>query len=168
MNNNNQKGVGLVEVLVALILLAIAVLGFAALQLKAVDASAEAGQQVLALTIARDLAELMRANPQGLSDGKYKIGAVAVPSNDGTEAYGTEAGNPEKIAAQDLQNAALQASENGMNLAVSRCPTSDARQCIYVAWGETSLVEGSDLKLENCIKDGAYVQGSHCLFLEAY
>lgn len=74
MNYNNQKGVGLVEVLVALLLLAIAVLGFAALQLKAVDASAEANQQVLALTIARDLAERMRANPQGLREGEYKIG----------------------------------------------------------------------------------------------
>lgn len=36
---NTQKGVGLVEVLVALILLSIAVLGFVALQIRAVAAS---------------------------------------------------------------------------------------------------------------------------------
>jgi len=39
---NKQKGVGLMEVLVALLLLAVGVLGYAVLQLKAVDASSEA------------------------------------------------------------------------------------------------------------------------------
>ena len=41
-NKKNQLGVGLVEVLVALVLLAIGVLGFTALQLRAVDATGEA------------------------------------------------------------------------------------------------------------------------------
>ncbi|MDR2061241.1 MAG: type IV pilus modification protein PilV, partial [Acinetobacter sp.] len=74
-----QQGVGLVEVLVALVLLAISVLGFAALQLRAVDSSLEANKQVIALTIARDLAEKMRANPQATRTGKYKVAAVEVP-----------------------------------------------------------------------------------------
>lgn len=166
MNYNNQKGVGLVEVLVALLLLAIAVLGFAALQLKAVDASAEANQQVLALTIARDLAERMRANPQGLREGEYKIGAVAIPTE-----VETTAGSAKEVAEQDLQNASFQANKNGMNLAVTDCPIGEHRQCIYVAWGSTSLSSskgsGKD-DVEACIKDGVYVKGSHCLFLEAY
>lgn len=59
-----QRGVGMVEVLVALLLLAIGVLGFTALQLRAVSASMEASNQVLALNLARDLTERMRANPQ--------------------------------------------------------------------------------------------------------
>ena len=37
-----QKGVGLVEVLVALLLLAVGVLGYSILQIRAVDASSEA------------------------------------------------------------------------------------------------------------------------------
>ena len=76
--NIKQQGVGLVEVLVALVLLAISVLGFAALQLRAVDSSLEANKQVIALTIARDLAEKMRANPQATRAGKYKVAAVEV------------------------------------------------------------------------------------------
>lgn len=162
MNNNNQKGVGLVEVLVALILLAIAVLGFAALQLKAVDASAEAGQQVLALTIARDLAERMRANPQAVRDGKYNVGALTIPTGE----VATTAGDAASIAEQDLNNAAVQAKNNGMNLSIADCPTGNTRQCIYVAWEETTLAGSQGV--ESCIKDGVYIKGSHCLFLEAY
>ncbi len=157
-----QQGVGLVEVLVALVLLAIGVLGFAALQLRAVDSSLEANKQVIALTIARDLAEKMRANPQATRAGKYKVAAVEVP----TTTVSNVADKPEKIAIQDLQNAALQAKDSGMNLAVDQCPTGTNRQCIYVAWDETNLA--GEKGIASCIKDGAYVTGSHCLFLEAY
>lgn len=162
MMGQNQKGVGLVEVLVALVLLGIGVLGFAALQLKAIEASFEASQQVLALTVARDLAERMRANPEAVRIGAYKVGAVAVPSAD----VPTIAGTVRAIAEQDLKNAAVQAKNSGMNLSVSSCPTGNTRQCIYVAWEDTVLsgVQG----IETCIKNGAYVQSSHCLFLEAY
>lgn len=160
--NIKQQGVGLVEVLVALVLLAIGVLGFAALQLKAIDASAEASKQVLALTIARDLTERIRANPQGI----YPNGAVIVMDtflpDDLTPV------TPSSLVMQDLQNAALQAKNNGMNIAVNLCPlTGTTRQCIYVAWDGTSLA--GEKGIENCIKkDEAYVSGSHCLFLEAY
>lgn len=58
----NQRGVGLVEVLVALVLLGIAVLGFTALQIRAVAASADAGQNIQAMNIARDLSERIRMN----------------------------------------------------------------------------------------------------------
>lgn len=159
--NIKQQGVGLVEVLVALVLLAISVLGFAALQLRAVDSSLEANKQVIALTIARDLAEKMRANPQATRAGKYKV-AVEVPKT----AVVNVADKPDKIALQDLQNAALQAKDSGMNLAVDQCPTGNNRQCIYVAWDETNLAGNTGIA--SCIKDGAYVSGSHCLFLEAY
>ncbi|NAR62657.1 type IV pilus modification protein PilV [Acinetobacter haemolyticus] len=162
MKYNNQKGVGLVEVLVALFLLAVAVLGFAALQLRAVDASLEASKQVLALTIARDLAERMRANPQAVRDGAYVVGAVSVPTSEMVATVGDAA----SIAKQDLNIAALNAKNNGMNLSISECPTGAARQCIYVAWEETSL--SGNRGIETCIKDGVYVKGSHCLFLEAY
>jgi len=62
-----QTGVGLVEVLVALVLLSIAVLGFVALQIRAITASNEATMNVQATNIARDLAERMRMNRDGLA-----------------------------------------------------------------------------------------------------
>jgi len=57
-----QAGVGLLEVLVALILLAIGVLGYVALQVRAMDASSEALSKSQAIMIMRGLAENIRVN----------------------------------------------------------------------------------------------------------
>ena len=57
-----QTGVGLLEVLVALILLAIGILGYVALQVRAMDASAEALSKSQAIMIMRGLAENIRVN----------------------------------------------------------------------------------------------------------
>ncbi len=63
----NQKGMGLIEVLVALIILAIAILGYSILQVRALEASVEATKRIQGTNLARDLAEKIRANQQGLS-----------------------------------------------------------------------------------------------------
>ena len=60
MIKKTQTGVGLVEVMIALLLLGVAVLGFIALQVRAISASEEAGQNVQAMNLARDLSERMR------------------------------------------------------------------------------------------------------------
>ena len=60
--NNYQHGVGLVEVLVAMLVLAIGVLGFVALQYRAVEATSESSYRVQAINTARDLAERVRVN----------------------------------------------------------------------------------------------------------
>ncbi len=56
--------------LVSLVILAIAVLGFAALQFRALDAIQEANDRTAAMTLARELAEKIRVNRTQLS--KYK------------------------------------------------------------------------------------------------
>lgn len=166
--NIKQQGVGLVEVLVSLVLLAIGVLGFIILQLKAIDASAEASQQVLALTIARDLAERMRANPQAVLAGEYNKGLIPVPDSSENSVIKDQ---PKDIAEQDLKSMALQASENGMRLSITDCLANNTRQCIYVAWNNTTFLNENKPEdiVKNCINtDGHYVDGSHCLYLEAY
>ena len=65
MNNSmHQQGVGLVEVLVAVLLLSVAVLGFSALQVRAISATDESLVRTKSLTIVRNLAEVMRAYPE--------------------------------------------------------------------------------------------------------
>lgn len=64
-----QRGVGLVEVLVAVLLLSIAVLGFSALQLRAVGATDESLVRTKSLTVVRNLAEVMRAYPEAYVTG---------------------------------------------------------------------------------------------------
>ena len=60
---SQQIGVGLVEVLVAVLLLSVAVLGFSALQVRAIGATDESLVRTKSLTLVRNLAEVMRAYP---------------------------------------------------------------------------------------------------------
>lgn len=63
-NIRSQNGVGLVEVLVAVLLLSVAVLGFSALQMRAISATDESLIRTKSLTVVRSLAEVMRAYPE--------------------------------------------------------------------------------------------------------
>lgn len=66
---SQQVGVGLVEVLVAVLLLSIAILGFSALQIRAVSATDESLVRTKSLTVVRNLAEVMRAYPEAYVTG---------------------------------------------------------------------------------------------------
>ena len=76
-----QKGVGLVEVLVALFILAIGVLGFSALQLRALQATTEATDRTMAMTVARDLTDRMRINRLALADYETAINNKATETD---------------------------------------------------------------------------------------
>ncbi len=67
MNKIQQTGVGLIEILVALLILAIGVLGFVALQYRAIEASSEGENRIQAINIARDVAEKIRVNRTALA-----------------------------------------------------------------------------------------------------
>jgi type IV pilus assembly protein PilV len=149
----NQAGIGLVEVMVAVLLLAIGILGFIALQVRAVEATADSNQQMKAIVIARDLAERMRANPEAVRSGDY-----AKTTLQGTTASVTTAKN-------DLAEIKRQTEKNGMSLLVSTCPTDIGRQCIYIAWDKTAI----DFKSkEQCYQNNKYVSQANCTLLEAY
>lgn len=67
--STSQRGVGLIEVLVAVLLLSVAVLGFSALQVRAVSATDESLVRTKSLTLVRNLAEVMRAYPDAYVTG---------------------------------------------------------------------------------------------------
>ncbi len=160
-----QRGVGMVEVLVALLLLAIGVLGFTALQLRAVGASIEASSQILALNLARDLTERMRANPQAIQCKSYTVGKITQSTVAATCTNGAAA---QAQATKDLQNAFTQANNQGMVMVTDTCPAkASSRQCVYVAWDKTAASFGSK---SDCYDsdNNTYKTGTTCLFLEAY
>ncbi|SRR5699024_9176366 len=78
-NHNSQIGIGLVEVLVAVLLLSIAILGFSALQIRAVKATDESLVRTKSLTIVRNLAEVMRAYPEAYVKGSGTTFIKAAP-----------------------------------------------------------------------------------------
>lgn len=69
----HQRGVGLMEILVALLVLAIGVLGFIALQYRAVEATSESGYRVQAINLARDMAERIRVNRGAIAAYENKL-----------------------------------------------------------------------------------------------
>lgn len=161
-----QHGVGLVEVLVALVLLSIAVLGFVALQLRAVAASHEAGRNIQAMNIARDLSERIRTNRDGLADYKK----VTSPENCAST-QGANTGKfctAKEMAEYDYMQVSSKAADLGMNIDILDCQgaASLKRKCIYVAWGGTTPTNGT--ALTNCTNGTAYLPEAKCIIVEVY
>ena len=155
---NRQTGVGLVEVLVALVLLSIAVLGFVALQIRAITASNEATMNVQATNIARDLAERMRMNRDGLA------GYVA---NTDTTNCATAFCSPENMAKYDFRLVSSRATDLGMSMDVLNCQGSTlVRKCIYVAWEGTTATNGTGSS--DCTNGAAYVPIAKFIIMEVY
>ena len=153
-----QTGVGLVEVLVALVLLSIAVLGFVALQIRAITASNEATMNVQATNIARDLAERMRMNRDGLA------GYVA---NTDTTNCATDFCDPVDMAKYDFRLVSSRAADLGMSMDVLNCQGSTlVRKCIYVAWEGTTATNGTGSS--DCTNGAAYVPNAKCIIMEVY
>ncbi|GAA5630484.1 hypothetical protein Acal02_01084 [Acinetobacter calcoaceticus] len=167
---SNQQGVGLVEVLVALILLSIAVLGFVALQMKAIAASHEAGRNIQAINIARDLSERIRSNRDGLQAFKDKNGYTTKITSNKNCANETDAAfcSATEMAAYDFVKVSDTANDLGMQLAIQNCQgtASLKRKCIYVAWEGTTPDNG--MTTSNCTNGVAYVPEAKCIIVEVY
>lgn len=79
----HEQGIGLVEVLVAVLLLSVAVLGFSALQVRAISATDESLVRTKSLTVVRNLAEVMRAYPEAYVTGSGTAFTTAAASDPG-------------------------------------------------------------------------------------
>lgn len=153
----SQKGVGLMEVLVALVLLGVAVLGFVGLQIRAIATSNEAGMNIQATNIARDVAERMRVNREGIAS----IKTVSTVECDST------ACTPAQMANYDYHQVTAHATDLGMVLDVLNCQGfSRPRQCIYVAWEGTTATNGT--AKTDCTNGTAYVSNAKCIIMEVY
>lgn len=164
---NKQRGIGLVEVLVALLLLAVGVLGFSALQFRAMDAAQEATERTAAINIARDLAERMRINRLGFASYQTAINT----KQQETACFGAAVGytpncSSAKIAAYDATEIIAKAQEAGQTIVVADCVASSLK-CIYVSWGQT-VIQPTNVSTCVDLTTGAYVVNSRCQVMEAF
>lgn len=67
----NQRGLTLIEVLIALLVLSIGLLGIAGLQLTGLRENQNAQYSTQAIYLANDMADRMRANPAGVAAANY-------------------------------------------------------------------------------------------------
>ncbi|QXA07502.1 type IV pilus modification protein PilV [Acinetobacter pittii] len=176
-----QAGVGLLEVLVALILLAIGILGYVALQIRAMDASSEALSKSQAMMIMRGLAENIRVNNSQAS--QYPAFVRSYSNYSSTTAAPTSCFNaactPSQLAQFDAYQVARNADQLGMKITMTNCPgvtttMAQQRQCLFVFWGKTSPVittngGSTSADVSSCMStDGVYANNSNCLMMEAY
>jgi len=89
IQGKRQCGFTLLEVLIALLILSIGLLGLAALQTTGLRSNQMASMRTLATEAAYDITDRMRANPTGVAAGEYVIGLTQNPGDSGTSATGT-------------------------------------------------------------------------------
>lgn len=174
--NSHQKGVGMMEILVAILLLAVAVLGYVALQTKAISASSESVVKTQALSVMKGLAESIRTNNQARNSYPAIINGNLTLSD--TEPLNCKNNNCNitQIVTYDAYQAARYANEFGLKVAMGTCPgvvtgSSYPRQCLFTVWGKTTLsAASSTLDYSKCMSSstGIYVAGSSCLMMEIY
>lgn len=182
----HQKGIGLVEVLVAVLLLAVAVLGFSALQINAIKATDESLLRSRAMSLSKQLSENMRLNSSDTKEFAEALNELNRNANSITQ-YCVKVQEKGKmfdedscqkascsvaeVAALNTWKAASMACEQDIMLNMTLCPNMreiNARQCIISSWGSTLPIL-SDTADDACgNEDGTYKLGSGCLIMEAY
>lgn len=174
-----QLGVGLLEVLIALLLLAVAVLGFSAMQMRAVKATDETLFRSDALVAIRNISEDMRLYPTIEQRQKYQDYVALLNQQDPldplksalTNCNTTACTSEQQMQFNAFQSVAL-ARDNGIFINAMTCPgteqaTSLKKMCLVAAWGNTKPNMGSDK--EDCTDaTGVYNRGATCFVVEAY
>ncbi|MEH6593737.1 MAG: type IV pilus modification protein PilV [Halioglobus sp.] len=96
----SDTGFALVEVLVAVLVSAIGVLGLAAMQISAKRAIYEAAQRSIATNLAGDMLERMRSNPSALA--AYRVMGLEGPATPSTRNCSMSVCSALQLAAHDL------------------------------------------------------------------
>ena len=168
---HNQAGIGLVEVMVSVLLLAIAVLGFSALQMRAIQATDESLMRTQAMSVVRCLSESMRANSGQLDTYKTVINGSSTSASktcttieDGSKCTAAELATKEAIMAK---NAAM---TYGVKLGIAECPGTSGFaevKCVIAAWNDTKAKFGTEG--DACASaTGVYNIKASCVIVEAY
>ncbi len=183
-----QQGVGLVEVLIALLLLAVAVLGFSALNMVSIKATDDSVLIANANTVMRGLSEDLRLNANSIS--AYQTDIQSVLNNvsasksycEAVEDYKTssvtkncdsESCTEEQLSQYNSWSTMKQACDNGVLLNMITCPGTagkQLRQCIVTSWNGTDPVFAASSASSKACADasGIYHAGSDCLIMESY
>jgi type IV pilus assembly protein PilV len=153
---NRQRGVGMVEVLIALLVMSVGLLGYAGLQLRALNSTEEAHYRTQAMAIAQDLAERIAANPQSmaeyLSGGNWGQLTPAAGKPNGWDVCLTADCSADQMAASDIFQISWQAALllPGGQAAAADCDAS-AAVCVTVSWNDTTP-DSCDPPGDDCVR----------------
>lgn len=180
VSQRHQAGVGLMEVLVSLLILAVAILGFSAMQMNTMRTTDESILRSRAMTVMRSGAEVMRSNHQTISHFKEKLNELnddksdKVTIDDNENCLKKEQGegcNPMNLAQYDATVLYNYAIDNEVRIDMHACSTTTSnqdRQCMIVSWGETTPTFGSDEDVDCADENRLYHPKATCFIMEAY
>lgn len=190
--NTNQQGFGLIEVMVSLLILAIAVLGFAAMQGQAIKATDESLERTQSLVMMRNMGEKIRLNPTAISAYQTAINAPATNApGKSCGLYGTDktACTPVQLATAEAYLYTEDMNNHEFTVNLHPCPSTGGQTatnimyswCLVSAWGNTRPTIGIDSNPEggmDCLtsqktneddsitKGGIYHPSATCMFME--
>ncbi|MDO8331476.1 MAG: type IV pilus modification protein PilV [Fluviicoccus sp.] len=162
---HRQRGTTLIEVLVSMLLLAVAVIGFAALQVRALTTTNTAVYRAQAVGIAQELAEKMRANYSQLA-------AYRGANWDALPAQDCQAGvcTPAEMVSYDIRSSKMLAAAalpNG-NVAARPCAAVNSLVCIYVSWNETTTANTGAVNACGATSGSYAGLAAECVIMEVY
>ena len=159
----HQYGVGLIEVLVSLLILAVAILGFSAMQMQSIKSTSESVDRSQTLLMMRSLAEKIRANPSAIATYQDALNEVYAdtftePSN---LCIGSTTCTATEIANAEVWKLKTQLTSTGLQMDLQPCPSTGGggttastnvmySYCLITAWGNTTPTIGTD---NNPVKD---------------
>lgn len=166
-----QQGVGLIEVMVAMFLLGVAVIGFSSLQIRALGTTNEAMFRTQAMSIAQELGERIRLNPNGLNT--YKNGWAAATTAMSNYKCETTNCTETEMAQYDLKTMTELVEQVLPNGKIKVLPCIERTNfCVYVAWNRTNASNGTDdnpndgaMDCSSSVDD-TYHASSNCVRLE--
>jgi type IV pilus assembly protein PilV len=98
-----QAGFSLLEVMIALVVLAVGLLGLAAMQSFSLRYNNQSYQRTQATAAIQDMADRMRANPEGVRAGVYTLSpATNIPPTAGTNCYAAACLTASAMASFDM------------------------------------------------------------------
>lgn len=178
---HSQQGVGLLEVMVALLLLSVGVLGFSVMQMQAIKATDETLMRSDAMVAVRNLSEDLRLLPNAAQkeaylkviadtyNGQLKNNQAPTASNKCTN----QACNLTQRMQDNVSQALSLAFESGVKINAMTCANNNSSQqtlqkiCLIAAWGDTEPTQGGGNK--DCITPAsAYRAGATCFVMETY
>lgn len=186
--NIKQQGFGLVEVMVSLLILAVAVLGFTAMQGQAIKATDESLERTQSLVMMRNMGEKIRLNPTAITAYQTAINtptASAPAISCGLYGSDTTACTPAQLAAAEAYVYTQDMSNHGFTVNLYACPSTGGQDatnvmyswCLISAWGNTTPTIGGNADID-CLTPqvanadttitlgGAYHPKATCMFME--
>lgn len=180
-----QLGFGLIEVMVSLLILAVAVLGFTAMQGQAIKATDESLERTQSLMMMRNMGEKIRVNPTAISNYQTAINtATTAPTKNCGLTSGTATCNPSELAAAEAYFFTQDMANRGFTVNLRPCPSTGGQTdtnimyswCLISAWGNTTPTIGTDGD-KDCLtsqttvdsvlnKGGNYHTKATCMFME--